>query len=114
VLLVECGSLFDEGLVSRLRREPDLQITTVASSDEEAFLCEVVRRSPDVILLNEAGPLGAMRVFSLLKGAPLSAPLRVITVRMDDNKIEKFEKQTVIAHQWGQLLALIRPSDHRE
>jgi DNA-binding NarL/FixJ family response regulator len=108
VLLVKYGSLFDMGLASRLGHEPDLQISTVVSSDEEAFLREVVRINPDVILLNEAGPLDAVRVFSLLKGAELLVPLCVIVVRMDDNKIEKFEKQTVIANQWDKLLELIR------
>jgi DNA-binding NarL/FixJ family response regulator len=104
VLIVQSGSLFDEGLESMLTQQTDFQVIGVHYSDDARFLLTMQREHPDVILLFEDSPLEARRVFDLLE----AAPLRVITVRSGGNCLEMYERQAITAAQSQDLFALIR------
>src|SRR3972149_5039421 len=95
VLVVESGSLLDEGVASLLAQESDLHVSGIAYANDTAFLQDISDARPDVILLNEAGPLDSVRILELLKSIPTLASLRVIVVRLDDNVIDMYEKQSV-------------------
>ena len=111
VLVIESGSLLDEGVESLLVHETDLQVSGISYADDDTFLHDVSDARPDVILLNEAGPLDSARIFELLKNLPGLATLRIIVVRPDDNTIDLYERQRVEAIQSNDLLALIRRGD---
>ena len=113
VLVVESGSLLDEGVESLLIRETDMQVSGISYADDATFLQDVTHARPDVILLNEDGPLDSARIFELLRDLPGLASLRVIIVRPDDNAIDLYERKQVIATQSDDLLALIRRGERR-
>ena len=104
VLIVQSGSLFDEGLESMLTQQSDFQVIGVHYSDDTRFLLTMQSERPDVILLFEDGPLEARRVFDLFQ----DAPLRVITVRSDGDSLEMYERQAITTTQSQDLFALIR------
>ena len=111
VLIVQSGSLFDEGLESMLTQQTDFQVIGVHYSDDARFLLTMQREHPDVILLFEDGPLEARRVLDLLdllEDAPTAAPLRVITVRSGGNSLEMYARQAITTAQSQDLFALIR------
>jgi chemotaxis response regulator CheB len=108
VLVVESGSLVEEGIESLLVREPDMHVIGIPFVGETAFLQEVADMRPDVILLNESGPLTSERILELLKRLPTLASLRVIMVRPGDNIINVYEHQQIVAAKVGDLLNLIR------
>ena len=108
VLIVQSGSLFDEGLESMLAQQTDFQVIGVHYSDDARFLLTMQREHPDVILLFEDGPLEARRVLDLLEDAPTAAPLRVITVRSGGNSLEMYARQAITTAQSQDLFALIR------
>lgn len=108
VLVVENGSLLDEGVKSLLRRKTALKVSGVTYADEATLLKDISQLSPDVIVLNEAGPVDSVQICKLLKS--LSAPTAwcVIVVRPDDNRIDLYKKQSVIASKSNDLIALIQ------
>jgi DNA-binding NarL/FixJ family response regulator len=110
VLIVASGSLFDEGIKSLLRRERDLEVTSVSYTDDSAFSQEVLLKQPEVVILFEGGSLGVSRVFELIKEIPHLVAMRVITILSDSSTIEMYEKQQIPASKTDTLLALIRHS----
>ena len=113
VLVIESASLLDQGVESLLKCEADLQVSGVAYADESTFLQDITELRPDVILLNEAGPLDSARILDLLQNLPTLAALRVIIVRPDDNRIDVYEKKQVLATHSDDLIALIRRGETR-
>ena len=115
VVIVGTDSLLDEGIKKLLAHEPDLEVSSIAYTDEATFLQDVSQAHPDVILLNEASPLDSARIFALLKNIeiPIPATLRVIVVRADDNAIDVYQKQHVIATRRDDLFTFIRGGDAR-
>ncbi len=110
MLIVAGGSLFDEGINSLLRRERDLEVSSISYSDDAAFSQEVAQKQPEVVILFEGGPLAVSRVFELIKEIPHLVAMRVITVLSDSSTIEMYEKQQIPASKSDTLLALIRHS----
>ena len=108
VLVIETGTLLDDGVESLLGQETDLQVSGISYADGATFLEDVSQARPDVILLNENGPLDSARIFELLNGLPGLASLRLIIVRPDDNTIDMYEKKQVVATHIDDLLHLIR------
>jgi len=113
VLLIESDSLLDHGIESVLLRQPDVRLSSVSYTGDPAFLRDLVRIRPDMILLNEAGPVNAARLFDLLANVPDLATLRVIVVRPDGNTIDLYEKRSIVATQSSDLLSLIQPAENR-
>jgi DNA-binding NarL/FixJ family response regulator len=112
VLVVEGGSLLEEGMEALLSREPDMQVIGIPFASETSFLQDVADMRPDVILMNEAGPLTSQRILELLKNLPTLAALRVITVRPQDNTIDLYERQRVVVTEVDDLLSLIRSEEN--
>lgn len=111
VMIVGSGSLLDEGVERLLRSRESIQVSGIVYSDDTSFLQDVSDMRPDVILLNEAGPLDSLRILELLKNIPTLASLRVVTVRTEDNTIDLYERRRVVATHSNDLLDLIRSGD---
>ena len=112
VLVVEGGSMFEEGVETLLLREPDLQVIGAPFAGEAAFLEDVSDLRPDVILMSESGPLSSERILELLKDLPMLASLRVIMLRSDDDTLHVYEHRRVDAAQVDDLLDLIRSEEN--
>ncbi len=104
VLVVENGSLLDEGVKSLLRRKTVLKVSGVTYADEATLLKDISQLSPDVIVLNEVDPSQAARLFALLTGAPA---VRVIVTRLSDNAVKVYDKQEVRLTASADLVSLI-------
>ena len=113
VLLIESDLLLDHGVESVLLREHDVRVSSVSYTGDRAFLRDLIRIRPDTILLNESGPVSAVRLLDLLKGLPGLASVRVIVVRTDGNTIDLYEKRSIVATQSSDLLSLIQPAENR-
>jgi DNA-binding NarL/FixJ family response regulator len=104
VLVVENGSLLDEGVKNLLRRKTALNVSGVTYTDEATLLKDISQLSPDVIVLNEVDPSQAARLFALLTGAPA---VRVIVTRLSDNAVKVYDKQEVRLTASADLVSLI-------
>ena len=108
VLVMENGSLLDEAMKALLTHETGLTVSGVTYADETTFLNDVSQMCPDVIVMNDAGPLDAAQLCRLLDHIPAREALWVIVVRSDDNMIDLYKKQSVVTSQSHDLLALIQ------
>ena len=111
VLIVGNGSLFDEGLMSLLARETQLEVSSLTCTDEAEFLQHFDRERPEAIFLFEGSSLSVSRIFELIADLPDVPALRVITVLSEESKIEVYEKQHFTAVWSDDLVSLLRQHD---
>ena len=108
VLIVGNGSLFDEGLSHLLEDKAFLEVSYMTSGNHSDFLQYFREVRPEVVVLFQGNPLSVSRVFELLKDAPNVATLRVITVMVETNTIELYEKHQVANVGTNDLCSLIQ------
>ena len=112
VLLVENGTMLDEGLASVLQ-EAELAVSSLIYTDEIAFVRSVSFARPDIILLNETSPLDPARVFELLKTLPEVIAPRVILVHTKDNTLDVYDTHRIAVTRRSDLVSLIRHDSSR-
>jgi DNA-binding NarL/FixJ family response regulator len=110
VLLIRSGSLLDEGVESLLKDKVELNVVNLTASREAALLEHIACVRPSVILLNEADPAQATRMFALLKKAPT---VRIIVTRLNSNAIEVYDKQEIHLARTLDLISLIQAGNGR-
>lgn len=108
VLVVRTGSMFEEGVEMLLTRDASLEVRGVRCDDEAMFLGDVSAIFPDVIVLNEAGPLDYLHVFELIDTIQNHAPITIIVIRPQTGTVDVYEKRTSFAERSEDLLDLIR------
>jgi DNA-binding NarL/FixJ family response regulator len=108
IMIVESGSLLEDGVAHILRQEEDLNIAGLAYHDDAAFLSGLIEIQPDIILLNEDGPISSAHVFELLVNWSFLVSVRIIAIHVEDNRIDFYERKSIFATQIGDLIGLIR------
>jgi hypothetical protein len=108
IMIVESGSLLEDGVAHILRQEEDLSIASLAYHDDAAFLSGLIEVQPDIVLLNEDGPISSARVFELLVDWSFLVSVRIIAIHLEDNRIDLYERKRIFATQISDLTGLIR------
>jgi len=90
-ILVLGASIFEEGIAHLLANETDLQVSCAQYTDDLAFLDDITRSRPDVILLDESTSLNLARILKRLFLMPSLSGLRVIIVRLSNNMIDVYK-----------------------
>lgn len=85
------ASLFEEGIANLLKIGTGLQVSGAKYINDNVFLEDITQNQPDVILLNEAGPLNPARIFDMLFSIPPLPGRRVIIVRLTNNTIDVYD-----------------------
>ena len=91
-----------------LMREPELQVATATYAEPTAFLMDVVRIDPDVIVISEACPIDWIQTSDLLHKISLQQIVRVIVARLDDNVLDVYDKQRVKLTCDDDLITLVK------
>lgn len=107
VLIVGTGSIFEQGVESLLTREANVQVSEIVHTHEDAFIQDVLRVQPDVIVFHEIGSFNSDRIFELLKALPEMDTLRVIILRSANAAIDLYEKRTLTAAQAQDFVNLV-------
>jgi siroheme synthase (precorrin-2 oxidase/ferrochelatase) len=107
VLIVGTGSIFEQGVESLLAREANVQVSEITHTQEDAFIQDVLRVQPDVIVFHEIGAFNSDRIFELLKALPEMDTLRVIILRSANSAIDLYEKRTLSAAQAQDFVNLV-------
>ena len=81
------------------------------SQDKTLLFQEVSHLSPPTILVRGDGSWESARFCELAGALPTLTSLRVIVVHPDDNVIEVYERQRIIASQADDLIAIIKRGD---
>jgi DNA-binding NarL/FixJ family response regulator len=111
VLVIESGSLFDDAVTSLLKQNGEIQVLTTDFKDNTTLFQEISQLSPEAILMNGDGAWEAARFCEMADALPALARLRVIVVHPDDNVIEVYERQRILASQTNDLIAIIKRGD---
>lgn len=111
VLFIESGSLFDDAVTSLLEHQGEIEVQTMDSQDKTLLFQEVSHLSPPTILVRGDGSWESARFCELAGALPTLTSLRVIVVHPDDNVIEVYERQRIIASQADDLIAIIKRGD---
>ncbi|MBI5825913.1 MAG: hypothetical protein HZB18_17950 [Chloroflexi bacterium] len=90
-ILIFGASIFEEGVAYLLTIGTDLHVSYAEYTNEIAFLDDVEQNQPNVILLNESTLLDLARILNLLFSIPSLVGLRVIIIRLIDNRIDVYE-----------------------
>lgn len=111
VLQVHTNSGWEQGLADLLRQEPDLEVYSVAYTNEPILLSDVTRVQPDVILFNEDAPLSPTPLRQLLADASVRSAVRIIVLNERNNVIDIYDphkRQQVVMTRLADLSYCIR------
>jgi hypothetical protein len=108
VLVIGRGSVMDEGIRGLLMSELSLQIATASSVDLATYIKAFGTRVPDVIVTSESNPLDWTGISELLHRISPTEMLRVIIVRLEDNTLEVYDKQSLKMTRNEDLISLIK------
>lgn len=109
-MILNGGSVLSEGTAQILRHETDIEVTVLPYLDRETSLHHLLKQVPDIILLDGSGPLGPDDVLKLLSKQTTLLNVRIIYVHDDDNRIEVFQRRSIVATHSADLVTLVRSS----
>ena len=91
-----------------LREDPELKIINVRYQDDASLMADLANLFPDVIMLNEDGPVSSAHLFELLADWSFLIAIRIVVVRVADNRIDVLERRRIFANQVSDLTELLR------
>ncbi len=115
VLMVRTNLAVDVGLAGLLRQEPDLEVHSVTYKNQTTFLRDITRFQPNVILLNEDGPVSPAQLHKLLAGVLSRSSMRIVVINIRSSVIDVYDshgRQQVVVTHINDLKACIRGNPH--
>ncbi len=107
VLLVSSDSAIDEGVLALLECDHALRVAITTFVDDTMLLEDVAALQPDVILLNEEGPLHLLDMLSLVGQSPTLAKARIITYGLAHKEAKVYDYRRVAIAESSDLLKLL-------
>jgi hypothetical protein len=101
VYILGDGMLFDDIIAHMLSSVGNLRVIKRVYQGESAFVIDVNKYRPDVILLTETDRYSGEQMLSLPSQMQLSADLRVIVISMEHKNIQILDRPA----GWGQISA---------
>ncbi len=108
VLLVSSESAIDEGILALLECDRALHVAITTFVDDTLLLEDVAALQPDVILLNEEGPLHLLDMLSLVEQSSALAKARIITYGLAHQEAKVYDYRRVTIAESSDLLKLLR------
>ena len=78
VLVVNRGSLLDEGVIRLISSNDDLDVSTVDFENEEVLFNDIVSRLPEVVVMGQNGGVRFDRLYDVLTSFSTLEQLRMI------------------------------------
>ncbi len=107
VLLVSSDNAIDDGVLALLERDHALRVAITTFVDDKMLLDDVAALQPDVILLNEEGPLHLLDMLSLVMQLPVLAKTRIISYGLEDKEAKVYDYRRVVIVESEDLLELL-------
>lgn len=93
ILVVNRGSLLDEGVVRLICSKPNLDVSTVDFKNEEALVNDIVFRHPEVVVMGQSGSMGFEKLYKMLTSFSTLEKLRMIIFHSNDNAVDVFSQE---------------------
>jgi len=93
VLVVNRGSLLDEGVDRLIRANSILNVSTINYKSEETLVDEIVSKRPEVVVMGESDKVGAENLYKMLTSFSTLSKLRMIIFHPNDNMVDVFSQE---------------------
>jgi hypothetical protein len=96
ILIIGDGSIFDEGVTNLMAQGVNMPVSHVTYSDDLVFLNSIETTRPDIILVNESGPLVSERILDLISSHSMMMTLLIIIVRLGNSTIDVYDQPVFV------------------
>lgn len=108
VLVVNRGSLLDEGVVSLISSRSNLDVSTIDFENEEVLVNDIVARHPEVVVMGQNGSVGIEKLYKMLTSISTLEKLRMIIFHSNDNSVDIFSQEKLNSIRGGDFIELIQ------
>ena len=93
ILVVNRGSLLDEGIFRLISSESNLDVSTIDFEGEDVLVNDVVSRCPEVLVMGQTVSVKLEKLYTLLTSNPALSKLRMFIIHSNDNSVDIFSQQ---------------------
>ena len=93
ILVVNRGSLLDEGIFRLISSESNLDVSTIDFEGEDVLVNDVVSRCPEVLVMGQTVSVKLEKLYTLLTSNPALSKLRMIIIHSNDNAVDIFSQE---------------------
>lgn len=108
VLVVNGGSLLDEGIARLISSRSNLDVSTINFEDEDILVNNIVSRCPQVVVMGQTGSVKLDKFYKLLTSIPTLSKLRMIIFHSNDNSVDIFPQEHLNSIGSDDFIALIQ------
>lgn len=107
ILVVNRGSLLDEGIFRLISSESNLDVSTIDFEGEDVLVNDVVSRCPEVLVMGQTVSVKLEKLYTLLTSNPALSKLRMFIIHSNDNSVDIFSQQQHNLIPGGDFIALV-------
>ena len=93
ILVVNRGSLLDEGIFRLISSESNLDVSTIDFEGEDVLVNDVVSRCPEVLVMGQTVCVKLEKLYTLLTSNPALSKLRMFIIHSNDNSVDIFSQE---------------------
>ena len=93
ILVVNRGSLLDEGIFRLISSESNLDVSTIDFEGEDVLVNDVVSRCPEVLVMGQTVSVKLEKLYTLLTSNPALSKLRMFIIHSNDNSVDIFSQE---------------------
>jgi hypothetical protein len=108
ILVVNRGSLLDEGVASLISSRSNLDVSTINFESEEVLVNDIISKHPEVVVMGQSGSVKFEKLYKLLTNIPNLAKLRLIVFHTNDNSVDVFSKGHLIFVRGDDFIELVQ------
>jgi len=107
VLVVNRGSLLDEGIFRLISSKSNLDVSTIGFEGEDVLVNDIVSRCPEVLVMGQTVNIKLEKLYTLLTSNPALSKLRMFIIHSNDNSVDIFSQQQHNLIPSGDFIALV-------
>lgn len=107
ILVVNRGSLLDEGIFRLISSKSNLDVSTIDFEGEDVLVNDIVSRCPEVLVMGQTVNIKLEKLYTLLTSNPALSKLRMFIIHSNDNSVDIFSQQQHNLIPGGDFIALV-------
>ena len=108
ILVVNRGSLLDEGVVRLISSKSNLDVSTIDFKNEEGLVSDIVSRHPEVVVMGQSGNVRMEKLYKMLISFSTLEKLRMIIFHTNDNSVDIFSQEHSNSVRGDDFIALVQ------
>jgi hypothetical protein len=111
VVVVNSGSLLDEGVVCLISSESSLDVSTVNTvnfENEDVLVNDIISKNPEVVVMGQSGSIKIEKIYKMLTSFSNMAKLRMIIFHSNDNAVDIFSQQQLNSMRSDNFIQLVQ------